>query len=150
MSHELFSFFVLPLFRHQFSGMLLMVFQLILARYASSAPTGAVWHGQPTTTWESEPNIRGSFRLISSCVITLTLCVWTAIHLNIPAKITQPDTRHRRQRIWSNRYVRRFRWVLMGLFAPELVVYTAWRQYTSAKILTTKVRDIIEKVSVSG
>lgn len=34
--------------------------------------------------WHPEPERRGTFSILSSCVITLALCVWTSIHLNIP------------------------------------------------------------------
>ena len=36
-----------------------------------------------TVPWQQEPSTHGTFRLFISCVITLSLCVWTAIHLNI-------------------------------------------------------------------
>ncbi|KAF2184187.1 hypothetical protein K469DRAFT_519079, partial [Zopfia rhizophila CBS 207.26] len=32
------------------------------------------------------PKCRSSFGIFSSCITTMLLCVWTAIHLNIPAK----------------------------------------------------------------
>lgn len=34
----------------------------------------------------AEPDTRGTFRLLVSCVTTLSLCAYTAVHLNIPAK----------------------------------------------------------------
>ncbi|KAK2786288.1 hypothetical protein FQN52_007879 [Onygenales sp. PD_12] len=83
-------------------------------------------------SWEREPLTRGTFRLIASCVITLSLCVWTAVHLNIPAR-------------FSGNYLRRTGWVIMGLLAPELVVYTAWRQWSSAKELTRQMEELLEE-----
>ncbi|KAK2806716.1 hypothetical protein FQN50_005710 [Emmonsiellopsis sp. PD_5] len=83
-------------------------------------------------SWEREPLTRGTFRLIASCVITLSLCVWTAVHLNIPAR-------------FSGNYLRRTGWVIMGLLAPELVVYTAWRQWSSGKELTRQMGELLEE-----
>jgi len=37
-----------------------------------------------TTRWQPEPTIRGTFRLLVSCLRALSLCAWTALHLNIP------------------------------------------------------------------
>lgn len=37
-----------------------------------------------TATWHLELARRGTFGLLSSCLITTGLCVWTAVHLNIP------------------------------------------------------------------
>jgi hypothetical protein len=90
-----------------------------------------------TTSWYSEPNTRGTWQLLITYLITINLCVWTAVHLNIAAKIDKGQ--HLRERLWSNYYCRRARWVLLGLLAPELVVYTAWMQWESARVFVKKV-----------
>lgn len=33
--------------------------------------------------WIDDPDGRGTFTIVSSCVLTLSLCVYTAIHLNV-------------------------------------------------------------------
>ncbi|KAJ8114758.1 hypothetical protein OPT61_g3433 [Boeremia exigua] len=63
------------------------------------------------TAWRSTPNERGTFDLLISCILTLMICVWSALHLNVPAK----DSR------LVDRNVRRARWILLGIFAPEVV-----------------------------
>lgn len=35
--------------------------------------------GDVTTGWVSEPDTRGTFRLVFSCLIALSLCVWLAL-----------------------------------------------------------------------
>ncbi|KAF2142451.1 uncharacterized protein K452DRAFT_270118 [Aplosporella prunicola CBS 121167] len=75
-----------------------------------------------TTSWQPEPTTRGTFSILSTCLVTLSLCVWTAVHLNIPA-YGQVD----RQK-W-----RKLRWLTFTLFAPELVILTAYHQRKSAK-----------------
>ena len=86
---------------------------------------------QDSIGWVSEPNGRGTFSILSSCVLTLTLCVYTAVQLNIPG-----INESRAVRIW-----RTAKWVLLGIFAPELVVWIAWRQWASARGLARLVNQ---------
>lgn len=86
----------------------------------SSRPVGFV----------DDPNSRGTYSLVISCLLTLILCVWSALHLTVP----HPD-----DTIWYRFWVNT-RWILTGVYAPELVVFTAWRQWSSARILGRKVR----------
>jgi hypothetical protein len=84
--------------------------------------------------WVSEPDTRGTFGILSACVATTLLCVWTALHLNVPLP---SETRWH----WysSIRFWRKTLWLSLGLLAPDLVVYTAWYQFTEArKVLASK------------
>ena len=78
-----------------------------------------------------DPNGRGTLSLIISCVLTLILCVWSALHLNIPSSS---------QTVLTSLGIQ-FRWIVTGVYAPELVVFTAWRQWSSAKLLSTLVEN---------
>src|SRR4030088_1682578 len=80
-------------------------------------------------SWEPDPEGRGTFSLIFSCLLTLGLCVWSAMHLNIPP--------HDESLVQS--YMRNLKWGLIGVFGPELVVFAAWRQYNSAEALKAEV-----------
>lgn len=71
--------------------------------------------------------------MLVSCVLTLILCVWSALHLNVPSR-----DQTRLQDIFLNA-----RWIIAGIYAPELVVFTAWRQWSSARILNQTVQDTI-------
>ena len=66
-------------------------------------------------SWRDEPLTRGTWNILSTCLITLALCLWTALHLNIP--------RHR-EGVWRSK-MRKARWLLLGLLAPEMIAYTA-------------------------
>ena len=72
-----------------------------------------------------DPDGRGTASLFLSCVLTLILCVWSALHLNVP-----PPGEHR-----ASCFFRNLRWIITGVFAPELVVFAAWRQWSSARLL---------------
>ena len=74
----------------------------------------------------SDPSGRGTASLVISCLLTLVLCVWSALHLNVPQK---SDTTV--QKLLVN-----VRWIITGVYAPELVVFTAWRQWCSARLLS--------------
>ena len=85
--------------------------------------------------WVDDPDGRGTFTIASSCVLTLSLCVYTAIHLNV-----RP---YRRTELQS--WVETTKWVAFGILAPELVVFVAWRQYVSAMALDRIVRGLQER-----
>ncbi|APA07657.1 hypothetical protein SS1G_00811 [Sclerotinia sclerotiorum 1980 UF-70] len=91
---------------------------------------------ETTTGWVADPNGRGTLSLVISCLLTLSLCVWSAMHLNIP----RPDHPA------IHEYVRGVKWGIVGVFAPELVVFAAWRQYNSAAAL----RDSVQKRIAEG
>ena len=85
--------------------------------------------GKETTisppNWQHEPNTRGTWTIISTCLMTLSLCLWTALHLNVPELNGKRSQR-----------CRKLGWLLIGLLAPEMVVCTAVIQRSSAKRLT--------------
>lgn len=81
------------------------------------------------------PNSRGTASLVLSCLLTLLLCVWSALHLNIPKQGQNP----------LQSFFVYIRWIIVGVYAPELVVFTAWRQWSSARILNTIVESMEEK-----
>lgn len=78
---------------------------------------------QIAPAWVPDPDYRGTWSLLYSCVFTLVLCVWTAIHLNVPA---QGESQ-------AGQFYRKMGWVLTAIFAPELAAFTAWQQWWWAK-----------------
>ncbi|KAL9586852.1 MAG: hypothetical protein Q9203_003718 [Teloschistes exilis] len=84
-----------------------------------------------TSSWVPEPNGRGTWSLLSICIITTSLCVWSAVHLNVPE--------HKGQ---HPQYLRKLKWLVLGLFAPELVAYVAWQQRQEAAKLSVEIDKI--------
>ncbi|GAB0140503.1 hypothetical protein EsHS_00001123 [Epichloe bromicola] len=82
-----------------------------------------------------DPNGRGTISLVLSCLLTLVLCVWSALHLNVPERNRKGITT-----IWIN-----FRWILAGIYSPEMVVFAAWRQWCSARMLNGHVQSLLEE-----
>lgn len=72
-------------------------------------------NGTDVVHWRASPTVRGTFDILSSCIITMLLCVWTAVHLNIPP----PEN-------WWKPKLRKVGWLVLALLAPEMVAYTAW------------------------
>ena len=59
---------------------------------------------------------------LRSCLFTIGLCVWTAIHMNVPAHDESAVS------IW----LRKVKWVFIALLAPEFVAYVALQQLARA------------------
>jgi hypothetical protein len=81
--------------------------------------------------WVSSPEIRGTTTIIWSCIITLTACIFTALHLNVPANTARlPMLREK------------LKWVLIGLIAPEIVLYLASSQFLDARRLSRELTSL--------
>ena len=61
-------------------------------------------------TWRPEPDGRGHYSILATCFITLSLCIWSALHLNIPEHNKSGSQK------W-----RKLKWLVIGLVAPEFV-----------------------------
>ncbi|KAF1955233.1 hypothetical protein CC80DRAFT_90362 [Byssothecium circinans] len=105
---------------------LLFTASLLIPRAAST--------DEELIAWYEPPNERGTWDIIVSCVLTLTVCVWSALHLNVP---TEGST-------LAERNKRRGRWILLGIFAPELVVSTAFAQFLTASWLKREIKKDVE------
>ena len=76
-------------------------------------------------SWVSSADRRGTGDILYSCTITITLCIFTVLHLNVPA---------RGEKAWKQ-FSRKVQWMFTALLAPELVLFTAFRQYSQAREL---------------
>jgi hypothetical protein len=95
--------------------------------------------------WVREPDTRGTFGILSACIATTLLCVWTALHLNVP-----PPSETRWHWYGSIRLWRKATWLFLGLLAPDLVVYTAWYQFTEARKLLACKKSLERAESQDG
>lgn len=66
--------------------------------------------------WHSKITTRGTWAIYQSCIITIGLCVWQSIHLNIPPP----------HEAWYKQTMRKVGFALTALIAPELVAFVAW------------------------
>lgn len=100
-------------------------------------------HGSnDTISWEAEPATRGTFTLLSTCIITLSLCLWSSVHLNLPGN----------DRGYWLKFRRRLTWITGALIAPEYLILTAWSQRQTAKKISMEVGETFKsekKVTVT-
>lgn len=82
-------------------------------------------HTEISPPWVSSSNTRGTSDILWSCIVTLTACVYSALHLNIP-----PANEGKLKFYW-----RKLKWVAIALFAPEIVLYCALTQFLKAREL---------------
>jgi hypothetical protein len=94
---------------------------------SSAAPVAvqnntALFGEKASPAWQPDPPGRGTWSLLYSCIFTLALCIWNAIHLNVPT-LNESSLVGLRRKI---------KWVLIALFAPEIVVFVAFQQWLTA------------------
>ncbi|KIY48199.1 hypothetical protein FISHEDRAFT_43651 [Fistulina hepatica ATCC 64428] len=84
----------------------------------------------PEFNVQSDPSTRGTWGIFSTCLSTLIICVWTAVHVDTPAQ---------RSLLWS--ILVKLGWMIIGLFAPELLLLLAYRQWAAAQGLMQPLLD---------
>ena len=72
--------------------------------------------------WVHQPNERGTLDIIQSCLLTVFLCSWSVLCLNVPSR---SNKRWRFLRLKLN-------WMVFSIFFPEVVVAFAAEQWESA------------------
>ncbi|KAH6662392.1 hypothetical protein F5X68DRAFT_178203 [Plectosphaerella plurivora] len=80
--------------------------------------------------WVETTELRSTFSIIQTCLLTLVACIYSALHLDVP----------RRTDFWY-RFGVRMLWVALALFAPEIVVYVAIDQFYDARTLSQELRQ---------
>ena len=110
--------------------------------------------------WVAGPKTRGTLSLVFSCVITLFLCVWTTVHVNIeppenefnptlarfiPIKALKTDSRL--LKFLAKRSIRKLGWGCVTLIVPEGVMAIAAYERKIASLLRDKVNETIGKDS---
>lgn len=81
--------------------------------------------------WVPEPQVRGTFSILQTCLLTLVACIYTALHLNVPPKTG----------FWNTLSTKGI-WVLMALLAPEVVLFAAMRQLLAASTLAKELQKL--------
>ena len=75
-------------------------------------------------SWAPEPfDNRGTMGLLYGCFATILLCTWSTMHLNVPAP---SDTE-------GKFLLRRIKWTLCGIIAPEIIATIAITEQWQAR-----------------
>ncbi|KAH0542265.1 hypothetical protein FGG08_003292 [Glutinoglossum americanum] len=82
--------------------------------------------------WQPSPNVRGTIDILWSCLFTIFLCTWSALHLNI---------RSPSENYWIYT-LRKARWMVQTLTGPEFVVWFACGQRYEANLSVKMFQEI--------
>ena len=97
-------------------------------------------HVNDSPQWQPDPAGRGTSGLLQQCIITIGLCVYSAINLNIlPHRSTAAD-----------RFFAKFGWILLTLLVPEFIVYNAWSQRRKAQAIAASLNKASERSTQLG
>ncbi|KLO11468.1 hypothetical protein SCHPADRAFT_942033 [Schizopora paradoxa] len=91
----------------------------------------ALANGKAPRLWIAQPDFRGTFGILSLCLSTLLICVWNAIHPDIPM----------RRFSTTRKLFVAFMWMVVAIFAPELLLFIAFNQ----RLAATKVLKLASK-----
>ena len=83
----------------------------------------------PPYLWVGEPKQRGTFGIIWFCFNTLIVCIWSALHFNIPA----------RRYTAARRFLLQVSWMFIALLSPELLLFLAINEWITAGVLLREV-----------
>lgn len=73
--------------------------------------------------WTSSPNGRGTLDIVWACALTIFLCSWSVLCLNVPA---QGDS-------WWLVNRRKLQWMFLGVIGPEFILQSALGQWNAAR-----------------
>lgn len=93
----------------------------------------------PPVNWQPNASTRGTADVLSTCLITLGLCLWSALHLNIPQ-----HGKSSRQKWYK------CGWLVLGLLAPEMLAYAAWVQLRAARRLDNRMKMVLGEAPSSS
>jgi hypothetical protein len=96
--------------------------------YFVNPPT---WHLNQTAKWHPEPTVRGTYSLVSSCILTLGICVWSAVHVEISAP-------GRKKAQWGLKVLL----VIIGMLTPEGIAFIALSERVRVSRLTKKMQPV--------
>jgi len=91
----------------------------------------------PRLGYQSGSDHRSTLSIIWSCLSTIFICVYTAMHHNVP------KTRHNSA---LKALIDKVLWVILGIAVPELIVGLAAGEYADAQAISRRVRqDLVER-----
>ena len=80
--------------------------------------------------WAPEPSGRGTWSILWSCLATIFICTWSALHLDVP-------NHHGRWYL----FFRKLGWMLIAATAPEIVLYNAADNFFESRDLLRHLRN---------
>ncbi|KAJ4985077.1 hypothetical protein SVAN01_09448 [Stagonosporopsis vannaccii] len=88
-----------------------------------------------TAYWKSSSQERGTLSILLTCIITLSLCVYTCLHLPLP----EPGKTGLRYK-----FLKKGLWVLIGIAAPEIIAFQAARDWIFARVFLKDMNKFLQ------
>jgi len=92
--------------------------------------------GDAEPSFVSSDGTRSTYDLVETCIVTLLLCSWTSIHLDIPGG---KDRGSYRRAIWQ-----KVQWTATGILFPELILWMAFAEFWEARCLCFELAKLKE------
>lgn len=93
------------------------------------------------------PNIRSTLEIVWDCVSILILCSWSILHLNVPGQYT-PHSKLQKLRRHAWFTMRKAKWMLVTLVAPEFIAAKALTSYRSARLNYPALKEFADEDAV--
>ncbi|KAI5777829.1 hypothetical protein EDC01DRAFT_713481 [Geopyxis carbonaria] len=77
---------------------------------------------KPEPVYVPEPRGRGTVSLLQTCITTFALCVWTAMHPNLPRRLNTVGS-----------VLQKLHWMILAAMMPEFIVLCAFSEWREAK-----------------
>lgn len=119
-----------------------VVFALLLIP-STLAVTTASNSTEQKSTWTPEPRGRGTWSILSNCIFTLIICIWTVIHDDVPIKDSHSSTLSFHKITPFSRLLSKLQWMLYAFLAPEHMIIMAYSQWKRARSLQKEFCSII-------
>lgn len=90
--------------------------------------------------WQPAPGTRGTIEIMWTCAVTMFACTWACLH---------PDVQSSRDD-WRKNALRKFKWTVVMILAPEYVTASACVQLRQARAFLEKVKTHLQKGTEEG
>ncbi|CAG8953244.1 hypothetical protein HYFRA_00003447 [Hymenoscyphus fraxineus] len=103
-----------------------------------------------TVNYVSSSSTRGTLDILWSCLFTIFACTWTVLHLNVPEQRDGRDPGWRGNIKWSVKgFLIKFRWMLITVVAPEIVLAKNIADLSDAKKGVRKLEEFANEDGVA-
>jgi hypothetical protein len=91
-------------------------------------------------SWVAEPTERGTWGIISLCLSTLLICIWSTLHFNVPTRRCST----------TRRFFYQVAWMLFALIVPEVLLCSAIHEWLNARNLVKQVLEFYPDLEEPG
>ncbi|TEB27481.1 hypothetical protein FA13DRAFT_1712620 [Coprinellus micaceus] len=115
-----------------------MVFLLSLMLYLSGPASSSSTPLLEPRNAPTDTNYRSTADIAWSCLLTIFACTWISVHPNVAGY----------RSTWCQTFAARLELMLWAVFAPELIVVFAFRQWNGAKTIKCKMNGLASRGSL--